>query len=192
MRWWFRARHIWVLVVSATLVLALAWIFPDLRFGFPSLRSGQPVVIPFDHVSPLLPAVVSITLLDLTHWNLELVAQRRWALGWLDLGAVWLGPALLTPALAQTPEAARNAVVFTGLGLIGLTCLPRGFAFLAPVLPTLIMMAFGNGFGQATPDPWAVVLAPIDPGRDVVLCAALFVLGSLLFLRSRQGLPTRK
>ncbi|MGV8970043.1 MAG: hypothetical protein ACOH1J_06295 [Microbacteriaceae bacterium] len=181
MKWWLRARGLYVCLGAGLALTFFAVLMPVLSFRFPTLfAGGQLASTHLVNVLAVIPVLVWIWGIDRSRDEFEFTAVRRDWIALLDVCAPLILTLLTTLAalLSAVPDAivlSRNLIGLFGLGLLSVSIAPRGYAFLAPAGYVIVAMLAGYQQFQVGPSLWASVLL-VEPDEEAT-CLALVVLG---------------
>ncbi|MET7364065.1 hypothetical protein ABZS76_37260 [Streptomyces sp. NPDC005562] len=169
----------------ALLVSLAATAFAGQRVAVPEFRYLVDFSVPVAEIVPLAHAVILATTLfspmaDLEHTAAQPMPRHR-ALYIVALLALALGLTALPLLAGATAEvyasAARNAVGYLGLGMLGAALFGSGLAWLPPLAmfgPTLLLGVDSDN----SPEPWAWSLHASDSTSAAVVAAALWLTGA--------------
>ncbi|WP_406861581.1 hypothetical protein ABZO31_14420 [Streptomyces sp. HUAS MG47] len=182
-----RSRGLPVAVGCATAVAVVASVFASRRVAVPEFRYLVDFSVPVAELAPLAYAVLLAGTLFSPMAELERTSAQPMRRHRAVQLLVLLGCAVALSALPllagasgeMVLAAARNAVGYLGLGMIGARLFGSGLAWLPPLGmfgPTLLLgVRFDN-----TPEPWAWALHPAASTSAAVAAALLWLVGAAL------------
>lgn len=174
-------------MVGAVAILLV--VLGGVAIPIPSLVELSGAAWPLPLVAPVVIAIVLGWALSMGDERFERVSARP--LGWLDVAYVtgvtasFMATMLAVELTGLTDlgrDAARNAMGFVGMMLVGRALLPGDSGAVMPVV-YIVLAAFFGGATRESAEPWAWLVRPIGDAHASILAAGLFTVGCALLAR---------
>lgn len=179
---WAATRRVVLNAFVSAAVVVMVWLLGDLTASIPALASARGLAVPLALIAPIV--VSSLLGYSLTRGDAVVESASVRPIAALDAALVVVTSTAVFVALVALDatgqanygaEAARNALGFAGLLLIGRACIGPNAATALPITFVVLLAFFGaDAAGEPRWWAWAVV----DSGEPASWTAALGLIGA--------------